>query len=324
MDQTEMSSNGDLDESNPLSIDIDAEDSRPSIRINKGIQNQASIALKRKAVELNGTSGGPFVRKVRPSNTENEADINTLEKEIRALHWLARRKEQEWDQVIRLLKQKEEKLMQAQRTRTLIKADSEHILSRTLVLPKRNTILIANPGKTPQSQSSSVAAAAIQQLTSPLPPQLAAQNLQPLPQQLLALQPLPQAQTVAQQSVSTQPPITIVQQKPHSQPSSAAAAVTASAITVSVNSNNSSTTNSNSSSTTPVKISEDKINSALQKATENLEKEGGGKEKPGTPMCQGCSSKKSEFVCAGCSNRWYCSRECQVEDWDEHADDCSG
>jgi hypothetical protein len=36
---------------------------------------------------------------VRPSNAENEADIQTLEKEIRALHWLARRKEQEWDQV---------------------------------------------------------------------------------------------------------------------------------------------------------------------------------------------------------------------------------
>ena len=60
-----------------------------------------------------------------------------------------------------------------------------------------------------------------------------------------------------------------------------------------------------------------------------------------TPDCQGCSKKKSEFVCAGCSNRWYCSRECQVkrtsdpsvvvkinlfqvEDWDEHADECSG
>ncbi len=39
------------------------------------------------------------MRKVRPSNAENEADIQTLEKEIRALHWLARRKEQEWDQV---------------------------------------------------------------------------------------------------------------------------------------------------------------------------------------------------------------------------------
>ena len=34
--------------------------------------------------------------------------------------------------------------------------------------------------------------------------------------------------------------------------------------------------------------------------------------KKNTPNCQGCGKKKSEFVCAGCSNRWYCSRECQV------------
>ena len=50
-------------------------------RINKGIQNQANISLKRKAAETNGN--GPIVRKIRPSNAENEADLNTLEKEIR-------------------------------------------------------------------------------------------------------------------------------------------------------------------------------------------------------------------------------------------------
>ena len=50
-------------------------------RINKGIQNHANISLKRKAAETNGN--GPIVRKIRPSNAENEADLNTLEKEIR-------------------------------------------------------------------------------------------------------------------------------------------------------------------------------------------------------------------------------------------------
>ena len=49
---------------------------------------------------------------------------------FRALHWLARRKEQEWDQVIRLLKQKEEKLLIAQRNKVLIKADTDHMISR--------------------------------------------------------------------------------------------------------------------------------------------------------------------------------------------------
>jgi len=250
-------SNGGYEESGPLSIDTREPDStpKPSIRINKGIQIQANSALKRKASEMNGSAVAPIVRKIRPSNTENEADIVTLEKEIKALHWLARRKEQEWDQVIRLLKQKEEKLLIAQRNKVLIKADSDHMLARSIMIPKKNTLIINT---------------------------------------------------------------TAVASKP-----TATATVT--------------TTTPNS------RLTEDKINSALQKANVNLEKESvsvvtsvstttntkapvpeENGTNPATPICQGCKKKKSEFVCAGCSNRWYCSRDCQVEDWDDHADDCSG
>ena len=69
---------------------------------------------------------------------------------------------------------------------------------------------------------------------------------------------------------------------------------------------------------------ESKFSAVLEKASRNLAKATKGKEeelgknnKEGkkekvTPACQGCNKKKSEFVCAGCSNRWYCSRECQV------------
>ncbi|XP_059480597.1 uncharacterized protein LOC132199691 isoform X2 [Neocloeon triangulifer] len=42
------------------------------------------------------------------------------------------------------------------------------------------------------------------------------------------------------------------------------------------------------------------------------------------PECQGCHRNQAQFVCAGCGNQWYCSRECQVSAWDEHADVCSG
>ncbi|KAF5287045.1 hypothetical protein FQR65_LT12346 [Abscondita terminalis] len=42
------------------------------------------------------------------------------------------------------------------------------------------------------------------------------------------------------------------------------------------------------------------------------------------PQCQGCNQKPAQFVCAGCGNQWYCSRECQVVAWDEHSDVCSG
>jgi len=30
------------------------------------------------------------------------------------------------------------------------------------------------------------------------------------------------------------------------------------------------------------------------------------------PECQGCKKREAQFVCAGCGNQWYCSRECQV------------
>ncbi|KAK9707617.1 MYND finger [Popillia japonica] len=42
------------------------------------------------------------------------------------------------------------------------------------------------------------------------------------------------------------------------------------------------------------------------------------------PQCQGCNQKPAQFVCAGCANQWYCSRDCQVSAWDEHSEVCSG
>ncbi|XP_012277733.1 uncharacterized protein LOC105698245 isoform X5 [Orussus abietinus] len=47
-----------------------------------------------------------------------------------------------------------------------------------------------------------------------------------------------------------------------------------------------------------------------------------GRESP--PRCQGCHERAAQFVCAGCGNQWYCSRECQVSAWDEHSEVCSG
>ncbi|XP_018325955.1 uncharacterized protein LOC108737536 isoform X4 [Agrilus planipennis] len=41
------------------------------------------------------------------------------------------------------------------------------------------------------------------------------------------------------------------------------------------------------------------------------------------PQCQGCNQQPAQFVCAGCGNQWYCSRDCQVSSWDEHSEVCS-
>ncbi|XP_055631821.1 probable serine/threonine-protein kinase kinX isoform X2 [Toxorhynchites rutilus septentrionalis] len=42
------------------------------------------------------------------------------------------------------------------------------------------------------------------------------------------------------------------------------------------------------------------------------------------PECQGCKKREAQFVCAGCGNQWYCSRECQVNAWDDHSEICTG
>ncbi|KAL0838566.1 hypothetical protein ABMA28_016668 [Loxostege sticticalis] len=52
--------------------------------------------------------------------------------------------------------------------------------------------------------------------------------------------------------------------------------------------------------------------------------EAGGSPAPDAPLCQGCRRRDAQFVCAGCANQWYCSRDCQVAAWDEHSEMCSG
>ncbi|KAJ8679570.1 hypothetical protein QAD02_015357, partial [Eretmocerus hayati] len=47
-------------------------------------------------------------------------------------------------------------------------------------------------------------------------------------------------------------------------------------------------------------------------------------ERDSQPRCQGCHERLAQFVCAGCGNQWYCSRECQVAAWDDHSEVCSG
>ncbi|XP_059226867.1 uncharacterized protein LOC106094538 isoform X1 [Stomoxys calcitrans] len=41
------------------------------------------------------------------------------------------------------------------------------------------------------------------------------------------------------------------------------------------------------------------------------------------PYCQQCNIHESRFVCAGCGNQWYCSKECQISAWDKHSEICT-
>ncbi len=38
--------------------------------------------------------------------------------------------------------------------------------------------------------------------------------------------------------------------------------------------------------------------------------------------CQTCKTLDSRFECSGCNRAWYCSKNCQVADWEEHSDAC--
>lgn len=43
-----------------------------------------------------------------------------------------------------------------------------------------------------------------------------------------------------------------------------------------------------------------------------MTEENGDEEEETPPACQGCNKSEAHYVCAGCANQWYCSRECQV------------
>ena len=39
--------------------------------------------------------------------------------------------------------------------------------------------------------------------------------------------------------------------------------------------------------------------------------------------CGDCGAKKKERKkCTGCYHIWYCNRECQLQHWEQHKDDC--
>ncbi|XP_045592045.1 uncharacterized protein [Procambarus clarkii] len=73
-------------------------------------------------------------------------------------------------------------------------------------------------------------------------------------------------------------------------------------------------------STTTVK---DKAAAHSQAEGRNKKSSHQQEEGSGNPKCQGCHKQRAQFVCAGCGNQWYCSRECQVAAWEEHSEHCN-
>ena len=277
----------DEDDEHQLSIDTgepeeEEEVVRPTIRVAKGLVMEppaTTSAPITPTVLTNGTTNNKRkavttavtlpVKKVRPSVMESEVEVKRLEEEVKALQWLARRKEQEWDQVVRLLKQKEERLLRSQRNKAMVLTESENLVSRIqpVVVPQQQVLLLSTQGA-PRPGTG----------TRHIAPK-------PSPAPTLVVKPRPSPVKVTNPTIT---PATMVTEKGSAEKE------------------------------------ESKFSAVLEKASRNLAKATKGKEeelgknnKEGkkekvTPACQGCNKKKSEFVCAGCSNRWYCSRECQV------------
>ena len=91
---------------------------KPTIRVRENLTQKVVTTTTLPAAIVNA----------RPNNEALENEIKLLKEEVKALHWLARRKEQEWDNVVRLLKQKEERLLRSERQYSMGKSDASKFL----------------------------------------------------------------------------------------------------------------------------------------------------------------------------------------------------
>ena len=148
----------DEDEEHQLSIDTGEQEEqepeqevvRPTIRVAKGLVKEPTTntltngSNKRKSLSTSVTLP---VKKARASVVDTEQEARRLEEEVRALAWLARRKEQEWEQCVRLLKQKEERLLLCRRNRILCLTETENIISKLqpVVVPQQQVGLLLLP-----------------------------------------------------------------------------------------------------------------------------------------------------------------------------------
>ena len=314
----------------------------------------------------------------RPSVSDAEADVKRLTEEVRALQWLARRKEQEWDQVVRLLKQKEEKLLVAERAKVVAAAAEESEIPKIIhkVLPPRSAATAAAPAignlvngsqaavKLPSAPGAGAIIINKQSgavLANAAGPGQGRRILRPAglitQAQLQAMkssgkinanqfQSISQGKTVLAAPAASNPPsdqqrpITIgpmsskfakIAPKPSNFGVSgpkivtvqgSATATTAPSAVAGMNPILvSGLGNGGSVLTKPAQI---RVSQTSQVRPEEQEEQGKiTMSSSSIPLCGFCRAKKSKFVCSYCKEKWYCSRKCQLDDWDAHEDDCA-
>ena len=321
----------------------------------------------------------------RPSVSEAEADVKRLSEEVRALQWLARRKEQEWDQVVRLLKQKEEKLLVAERAKVVAAAgESEIPTIINKVMPHRSAAAatavpvignLVNGSEVAAKLPAAAAAGTIiinkqsgavlantatgaghgRRILIPAG-QITQAQLQAMKSSgkinANQFQSISEGKTVLAASAATTAP------SDHHRPitvTSASGAVLSSKfakiapkplnfrapgpkiVTVQGSANVTTAAALTAAGVNPVLVSANG-GSVLAKPAPQIrdsqtsqqvrpeEQEEQGKitmSSSSIPLCGFCRAKKSKFVCSYCKDKWYCSRKCQLDDWDGHEDECA-
>ena len=315
----------------------------------------------------------------RPYISEAEAEVKLLKEEVKALQWLSRRKEQEWDQVLRLLKQKEEKLLKAERARAVAAAEAgEAAKTIVKVLPPRVTAAppsagVAINGTGAVSVRQGAAGTTIinkQVLTAGVgaAPGGGRRMLIPAGQitiaQLNAMKSSGKINASQLQSIAQGKTVPVVKSTPAAdqQQSSASGGMLASKfapIAAKPAAAGPKILTVRGSAAAPAASAAKRVSAAVATDPQRAPVGGGvgnggsaAAAKPSSgqirdssqegeaaaasgkitvsssssssvPLCGNCRTRKSRFVCSYCKDKWYCSRQCQLADWDAHEDECA-
>lgn len=392
--------NGGQDEANP----------KPFIRVRENLTNKPSLPLTGESIDSSS----------RDCDDQLSSEIKLLREEIRALHWLARRKEQEWDNVIRLLKQKEERLLRSERKLSLskpgaglllrsaqnlsdlallstggqlsMKVDSRlpkasitqpqtsvlsdvggsPLLHSTLMRDKSGKQILVKLLQTPQSQNQKIpprldagtsnglvnnllptivsskslatpdVVDAAKNFSSPVAP---FQTFNPLPVGGLAtknsfgsvnrltpnVQPkviTPSPLHLAAKPGNSNSTVISLARKPQSNPGAMSKSVRKCSYIALTTKSSNSNQNSNSTPSSNSTVGSTSLSATSTSCSTGFSSNSATPSTSGVPkasrakQCEGCHVKPSQFLCAGCSKRSYCSRTCQENDWDLHSDFC--
>ena len=245
---------------------------------------------------------------------ENEA--TTLKEEVAALKWLAKRKEQEWNSIIELLKKKEETWLKVKRQAELASSDKGfQKLKATLpgstlgsgTAPQVNFSSPAMPEPPPpvQIMRSSTTSSAVTTVTT----NKVAANIVNLPSSGTNPQArkvlVPVSQPLTQQTI----------QALSAQGLLKSGGVTPDGKRIIV-------VKKAAGGGTPNIVIPGATSGGITKVVTTSNKPVVSVMTKKNPLCVECQVKTSKFECAGCSKTWYCSKECQEKNWPTHEKKC--